>query len=136
MNDTCLFCKIIKGEIPAYKVYEDSETMAFLDINPNNPGHTLVVPRDHFENIYSIPDEALCRLMISVRKIALAIKNGLDVDGINIAMNNERAAGQIIDHAHIHIIPRTEGDYETHGRHLKYKEGEAEEIVTKITSAF
>jgi histidine triad (HIT) family protein len=120
----CLFCKIINREIPADIVYEDGNTLAFLDVKPNTPGHTLVIPKDHFENIYGIPDEALARLSISVKKVALAIKNGLDADGINIQMNNEAPAGQIVFHAHIHVIPR----YVDKRKVLK------EEIIEKIKS--
>jgi len=108
MNDTkpCIFCQIVTGKIPAEKIYEDDYCYAFLDAHPNTKGHTLVIPKDHVENIYGIADEALCRVMISVKKIALALKNGLEADGINIAMNNEAPAGQIIFHAHVHVIPR------------------------------
>lgn len=121
-TDDCIFCKIITGEIPATKVYEDEYSYAFLDAHPNTKGHTLVIPKDHFENIYGIPDETLCRLMISVKKISLAVKNGLEADGINIAMNNEAPAGQIIFHAHVHVIPR----------YVKENSIEKDEIVEKI----
>ena len=131
----CLFCKIIAGEIPSYKVYEDADTLAFLDINPNNYGHTLVIPKDHFENIYTTPDETLCKTMIVVRKLATAVRNGMDADGINVTINNESAAGQVVDHLHIHIIPRHEGDWETKAQHLVYKNDEATETVEKIRTA-
>jgi len=128
----CIFCKIIKGEIPSHKIYEDEHTFAFLDIRPNNPGHTLVIPKDHFENIYTTPDEALARMMLSAKKISIAIKNSLAADGINISMNNEEAAGQIIFHTHIHVIPRYTTDGFKHFPQKSYKQGEAEEIAKKI----
>ncbi len=106
--------------------------MAFLDIRPNNPGHTLVVPKDHFENIYTTPDETLARTILSAKKVAVAIKNSLDADGINIGMNNEEAAGQVIFHTHIHIIPRYKTDGFKHWPQKEYKEGEAETIAEKI----
>ena len=135
MKNDCLFCKIIAGEIPAYKVYEDAATLAFLDISPNNYGHTLVIPKDHFENVYTTPDETFCKVMITVRKIAIAIRNGMDADGINVTINNEPAAGQVVEHLHVHVIPRHEGDWETKAQHLTYKEGEANEIMEKVKTA-
>lgn len=134
MND-CIFCKIVNKEIPAHIIYEDEYSLAFLDNQPNNHGHTLVVPKEHFESVYSTPDETWARLLLSVKKLALTIKNGMDADGINIRMNNEEAAGQDVMHAHIHIIPRFINDGEAMGRHLAYLPGEAEAVVEKITSA-
>ncbi len=133
----CIFCKIVAGDLPSYKVYEDEHTLAFLNIQPNNHGHTLVIPKDHFENIYSTPDEQLCRTMIVVRKLAIAIKNGLDTDGVNIIVNNESAAGQVIPHIHVHILPRFNEDTENNlseklPTQKTYKDGEAEAIAEKI----
>lgn len=102
----CIFCKIIKNEIPSVKVYEDNETLAFLDIRPNSRGHILVIPKSHFENIYGLPVETWCHMNITAQKIAMALKNSLSADGINIVMNNESRAGQLVFHAHIHVIPR------------------------------
>lgn len=109
-RENCVFCKIIAGEIPAKKVYEDAETVAFLDIQPVQPGHTLVILKDHFENIYTTPAEAWLRLQMTVQKVALAVKHGTDADGVNVHMNNESAAGQVVPHVHIHIIPRQNDD--------------------------
>ncbi|MEI8337760.1 MAG: HIT family protein [bacterium] len=129
----CLFCKIIRGEIPThFKIYEDEETLAFLDIQPVNPGHVLVITKDHFENLYTTPDETLCRVIMTVKKMAVAVKNGLGVDGINLAMNNETESGQKVPHTHIHIIPRTNNDGLTHWKQRDYVPGEAEEIAKKI----
>lgn len=130
--ENCIFCKIINNELPSHKVYEDEETLAFLDIRPNNPGHTLVVPKDHFENIYGTPDETIARMMLVAKKISIAIKNGLDADGINITMNNEAPAGQIIFHSHIHVIPRVKTDGFKHFPQKEYATGEAEEVARKI----
>lgn len=128
--ENCIFCKIAKGEIPADKVYEDDYTFAFLDINPGSIGHTLVIPKDHFQNLYTIPDEELCRWIITVKKVAIGVKHALDADGINLLMNNE--VGQIVPHAHMHIIPRYSNDDFHFGRHLKYKEGESKDLTEKI----
>jgi histidine triad (HIT) family protein len=133
--DDCIFCKIIKGEIPSHKVYEDEYTYAFLDIAPNNHGNTLVIPKDHVENIYSIPSETLCRLILTVQKLAIAVKNGTDADGVNLIMNNEPAAGQEVFHAHFHIVPRLINDGFTTWPHKSYLPGEAEAVLEKIKSA-
>lgn len=132
--ENCIFCKIVKGEIPSEMVYEDEHTCAFLDINPNNHGHTLVIPKDHFENIYTVPDETLARTMLVVKKLSVAIKNSLDADGINLTMNNEKAAGQIVFHAHIHVIPRYKTDDFKGFPKKSYKDGEAEAVAKKIKS--
>ena len=131
-NEDCVFCKIIEGTIPAYKVYEDEETLAFLDIKPNNFGQTLVIPKDHTENIYTVPAEQLCRTMLTAQKIAIAIRNTEHVDGINIVINNEPAAGQVINHVHIHIIPRLNDDGFRHWETKPYKEGEMALYQEKI----
>jgi histidine triad (HIT) family protein len=131
-NEDCVFCKIIDGTIPAYKVYEDDETLAFLDIRPNNLGQTLVIPKDHTENIYTISPETLCRVALTVQKVAMAVRNGTDVDGINIIMNNEPAAGQVVFHAHIHVIPRLNDDGLAFWPSKEYKEGEMEIYRDKI----
>ena len=134
-DENCIFCKIVAGEIPANKIYEDEANIAFLSIGPVNPGHTVVIPKDHFENIYGLPDETLCRLMITVKKVALAVKNGLDADGVNIGMNNEETAGQEIPHAHIHVIPRKYDDGLIYWPPKAYLPGEAEEVIKKIKFA-
>ncbi len=131
-DSDCIFCKIIEDIVPSNKVYEDDHILAFLDIQPNNPGHTLVIPKDHFENIYTTPDETLCRLIIAVRKVSLAIKDAMDADGINIIMNNEPTAGQLVSHIHIHVIPRFETDGFKGWEHKEYKHGEAEEVAKNI----
>ncbi len=128
----CVFCKIVSGEVPAVKVYEDSEILAFMDIKPNHKGHVLVIPKDHIENIYGLSAELSARLMIATQKIAVAVKNGVDADGVNIVMNNESAAGQIIWHAHMHIIPRYNEDGGYLGKAYTYLAGEMEEIAQKI----
>ncbi|MDP3958175.1 MAG: HIT family protein, partial [bacterium] len=105
---------------------------AFLDIHPNNPGHTLIIPKHHAENIFDIEETSLCELMARVKKVAKAVKEGVKADGVNISMNNERAAGQIVPHAHFHVIPRFVGDGYTHWPQKSYKEGEAKKVADKI----
>ena len=137
-ND-CLFWKIIKGEIPAKKVYEDSNSFAFLDINPRNPGHTLVIPKKHYETIFDIPSSEAGKLFESVRKIAGMVKNGMNAHGINISQSNGKAAGQIVSHLHVHVIPRfvTEGPVGLEGvlQVKKLDEESTNKIVENIKNA-
>jgi histidine triad (HIT) family protein len=134
----CIFCKIIaRGEVPSTQVYEDREVYAFLDINPVNLGHTLVVPKKHYKTLFEIPDGELGTLGVCVKKIASAVKTALSADGINVSMNNGSAAGQIVHHAHIHIIPRHEKDGFKHwqGRRGYINDEEKEKTAAKIKSA-
>jgi len=134
MND--IFDKIIAREIPASIIYEDDQILAFLDINPINKGHALVIPKVHFRNLLDADEEVLAHMMVVAKKIALGIKAATNADGINLGMNNEHAAGQEVFHAHLHVIPRFDGDeaYPPH-RHLKYEEGEIELLGTTIKNA-
>jgi histidine triad (HIT) family protein len=131
----CLFCKIIRGELPSYKVFEDEKTVAFLDINPVNAGHTLVVPKKHSQNIFDIAPEDWADLAESARKISIAIEKGLGADGVNIAMNNREHAGQVVPHPHLHVIPRYKGDGLKLMPQRKYLTGEAESSAEKIRAA-
>ncbi len=108
-----MFAKIIRREIPAEIVYEDDDTIAFLDIHPNAPGHTLVVPKKPVRNIFDVDDETLARVMRTVRRIAPAVRDAVGAHGVHINSNHEAAAGQIVFHLHFHIIPRHDrGEFE------------------------
>jgi len=134
-NTDCLFCKIIRKEIPANIVYEDNSTIAILDIHPVNIGHTLVIPKKHIENIYIFDEQDTQNVFTAVQKVSKAIKSGISADGINLIMNNERPSGQLVFHAHVHVIPRHNGDGLAQWKEGRgYKEGEAEEVVGKISS--
>lgn len=133
--ESCIFCNIVAKKIPSFTVYEDEDTLAFLDIQPNNPGHTLVIPKVHSENLYDMSDHALAMTVRTAQKVARAVKLAMSADGINLAMNNESAAGQVIFHPHFHVIPRFKEDGYRHWPQKMYKEGEAEEIAEKIRSA-
>lgn len=102
----CIFCKIINQEIPCYQVYEDEETLAFLDIRPVNPGHTLVVPKTHVASLEEISARELQGLILTVKKIGQMLKTKLNIPGYNIVLNNDPVAGQEIPHLHFHVIPR------------------------------
>jgi len=129
---SCIFCKIVDSTLPSYKVYEDEEVLAFLDIGPSNYGHTLVIPKKHFEDIETTPGEIICKVVKVVKKIGLSIKKSLEVPGYNIAVNNGAIAGQIVPHLHFHIIPRYENDGLNLWPQGKYGDGEAEEVLKKI----
>lgn len=131
----CLFCKIIAKEIGSEVVYEDEKVMAFLDINPINPGHVLVVPKNHAEQLTDLQDEDMLAAMVVVKKIMKALLSQPDVDGINVMQNNYSAAGQVVDHVHFHVIPRKEGDGHRHWPGISYKEGEAKAVAEKIKSS-
>ncbi len=134
-NNTCIFCKIINGEIPCYKVYEDEKIFAFLDIHPVNKGHTLVVPKKHAVNIYDIEESEIAEMVKTGKKLALKIREVTKAEGMNIHMNNEKAGGQAVFHAHIHLIPRYEGDGLTHWPSKGgYADGEAEELAKDISN--
>ena len=135
MSADCIFCKIIRGELPSYKVYEDEKTIAFLDIKPVNAGHTMVVPKAHSHNIFDISPEDWEATTEVVRKLAIAIEKGLKADGVNIAMNNREHAGQVVDHPHVHIIPRFKGDGLKLMPQRSYETGEAETSAEKIREA-
>jgi histidine triad (HIT) family protein len=131
----CIFCKIVKGEIPSYKVYEDEKTLAFLDIHPVNPGHTLVIPKKHSFNILDIGAQDWAAVAETTRKIAKVLHDSLAADGINLNMNNREHAGQVVDHPHVHVLPRYKGDGLKHWPSGAYKEGEAESVLKKIRAA-
>lgn len=131
--ESCLFCKIIRKELPSYQVYEDDAVLAFLDIHPVNPGHTLVVPKDHHKHLLDTPPEKLSALMHAVQKIAPGIMKATGAEGFNLGINNGSVAGQVIFHLHFHIMPRLVDDKHQlwHGRR-GYEDGEAESIAEKI----
>lgn len=104
--DNCIFCKIVKGEIPCYKVYEDAEVLAFLDISQVTKGHTLVVPKEHFDNFLFCPKDLMNKVMNVAQRIAQAEVSSLGAKGCNILINTNPVAGQTVMHFHVHVIPR------------------------------
>jgi histidine triad (HIT) family protein len=134
MEDT-IFSKIIERSIPAEIIYEDDDTVAFLDINPVNPGHTLVVPKKPARNILDVDEESWAAVMKTVHKLAGVIREATGAEGINIEVNNEPAAGQVVFHLHAHIIPRFENDHNIKLPQKEYAPGEAEAVADKIRDA-
>lgn len=134
--DECVFCKIVKKELPATAVYEDAKTLAFLDIKPINIGHVLVISKAHYPNIYETPDEELCAMTVAAKKISLAVRDAVKADGVNIGMNNSHAAGQLVFHSHLHVIPRFTNDgFEHWGSRRPYGAGEMAAVAEKIKKA-
>jgi histidine triad (HIT) family protein len=106
----CIFCKIVAGQIPCTKVYEDAACLAFMDINPISPGHTLVIPKKHCEAVMEMSADETAALFRPVPSLAAAVKGALGAEALNVLQNNGRAAGQAVAHLHVHLIPRWAGD--------------------------
>ena len=106
----CIFCKIVAGEIPCFKLYEDDLTLAFMDINPGNEGHALVIPKEHWEDIYAIPSALAGATMQTVKKIAEAVNETLSPYGMNLVQANGKGAAQSVFHFHMHVLPRAKDD--------------------------
>jgi histidine triad (HIT) family protein len=106
----CIFCKIVAGEIPCFKLYENGDTLAFMDINPANEGHALVIPKEHFPDVHTVPDAAISSTIITAKRIAAAVEKTLNPDGLNLIQCNGPAAAQSVMHFHMHVLPRREGD--------------------------
>lgn len=132
-GDNCIFCKMVAGEIPVTKIYEDDAVLSFLDIGPLSDGHTLVIPKQHFEKLHECPVDVLSRVGSQLGKIAKAVATAMGSDGYNVLCNTGRAAGQLVGHVHFHIIPRNTGDG-VFGRWpaYKYENGKIEELAVKI----
>ncbi|XPV76072.1 MAG: HIT family protein [Desulfovibrio sp.] len=132
MSNDCIFCKIVAGEIPCAKVYEDENVLSFLDIAPVNKGHALVVTKAHYEDLLSLPPEAGCGLLDSLQKVGKAVMKVTGADGFNLIQNNGTAAGQLVFHAHFHIIPRFSQDGLELWAQGSYDDGEMAELAAKI----
>jgi histidine triad (HIT) family protein len=109
-EDDCIFCQIVDGDIPSRKVFEDDTAMAFLDANPLAPGHTLVIPKEHYETLEETPEDVAAHVFGVLHRLNTAVEHAVDADATNVAFNNGEAAGQEVPHVHGHIIPRFEGD--------------------------
>lgn len=108
-DDNNVFAKILRGELPAVRVYEDAATLAFMDVMPQAPGHTLVIPKARAENLYDLPEAAGAAVLRTVQRIAPAVRDGMQADGIMLNQFNGPAAGQTVFHFHVHIVPRYDG---------------------------
>ena len=134
MTENCPFCRIALGKAAASIVYEDEDVLAFMDLNPVNVGHTLVVPRRHWENIYEVPEETLTKLIAVVKRLCVAVKKTVDADGIKVIQLNGKAAGQVVFHLHFHVIPASSksGVWVGHHGRLASERTELDETAQKI----
>ena len=119
-EDNCIFCKIINGEIPSHVLYEDEQFKVILDVNPATKGHALILPKEHYANLYELPEETAADAMKLAQRMMRKMTEKLDCDGFNIVQNNGEAAGQTVFHFHMHLIPR----YKNDGEILKYIAGD------------
>jgi histidine triad (HIT) family protein len=126
--DPCIFCKIVKGEIPCFKIYEDEKVFAFEDINPISEGHTLIIPKSHAENLWEIPEEDLTAVHLASKRIAKALKKTLTATGVAALQLNGKGANQVVMHYHLHLIPRISGTPELPVTAWELKPGNMEAI--------
>lgn len=129
---SCIFCRIIRGELPSSIVAQDAKVLAFLDINPVHPGHVLIVPKEHHENIIDTPTDTMQAVIAMSKRVAEVIKVELPCDGMNVSMNNFPASGQVVMHTHMHVIPRFENDGLKPWPHKQYQDGQAESIAARL----
>lgn len=130
--EDCIFCKIVKGQLPSDKIFEDEKFLAFLDIYPVKPGHTLVIPKKHYDDFSRTPNEILAKMMEVIDKVSKAVVKTVEAQGFNLNLNNGSAAGQMVGHTHFHIIPRHTGDGLKLWPGREYKEGQAEDLLKRI----
>ena len=137
LADDCVFCKILKGELPCSKVYEDDMVLAFLDIAPYNPGHTVIIPKEHQVSSTVLPEEYLCAIVKIAPRIGAALMRATGAEGFNIVQNNGRVAGQAVPHVHFHVIPRFADDKVVFsGSGAKYSgPEEMNELAAKVKGA-
>jgi histidine triad (HIT) family protein len=133
--DDCVFCKIVSGEIPSMKVYEDAEFVAFLDLHPVSSGHTLVIPKAHYDKFEATPEDVVGKLYQLVRRLAPAVTRGAAAEAFNLGLNSGSAAAQVIFHTHVHIIPRWPKDGLAMWPNQDYVGNEMDEVAKKIRAA-
>ncbi len=132
-NENCIFCKIAAGEIPSATIYEDEDFRVILDIEPASKGHALILPKEHYANLYELPEELASKVLVVAKKVVTAMTEVLGCDGYNVLQNNGEAAGQTVFHFHMHLIPR----YNKDQVNIKWKPGTLkeewkEEILAKM----
>ena len=128
-DDNCIFCKLANGDIPTNKIYEDDDFTVIMDASPATKGHALILPKEHYKNLYEMPDDLLEKVMPLAKKLATHMTEVLHCDGFNIVQNNNEIAGQTVFHFHVHLIPRYEGGTEILGwDHQSFTNEEMAEI--------
>ena len=132
-NDNCIFCKLANGEIPTATLYEDEDFRVILDANPASRGHALILPKEHYANLYELDDETASKALVLAKKMITKLTPILGCDGYNIVQNNGEAAGQTVFHFHMHLIPRSKGDSVGLGWNMnELKDEDKEDILSKI----
>ena len=136
MQQNCVFCKIVAGELPSATLYEDELVLAFLDIAPVNKGHALVIPKEHHESITTVPAAASARMIALAAQLGVALQRAVDADGFDLVLANGACAGQVVPHAHLHVIPRHPDDgVVLPSRTVEYaSESEKAEILAAVQS--
>lgn len=126
-DDNCIFCKLANGVFPTNSIYEDEDFNVILDLGPATKGHALILPKEHYNNLYELPDETAAKVMKLAKRMAIHMRDRLGADGFNLLQNNNEVAGQTVYHFHMHLIPRYEGD----GQHISFVPGKpsAEELT-------
>ena len=135
IKDDCIFCKLANGVFPTNTLYEDDDFMVFLDAAPATKGHCLIVPKQHYANLFELDEEVAAKVMPLAKKMIKLLKEKLDCDGVNVVQNNGETAGQTVNHFHVHLIPRYKDDGQVIGWKMgEPKEGELEGIRDVIVS--
>lgn len=133
-QENCIFCKIIAGEIPSHTLYEDEQFKVILDVGPATKGHALILPKEHYANLYELPEDVAMNVMKLAKKMAQAMTDKLGCDGFNLVQNNGEVAGQTVFHFHMHLIPRYKDDGEILKYNVKsFSQEELAEIKKQIT---
>ena len=131
--DDCIFCKIANGEIPSATLYEDEDFRVILDLGPASKGHALILPKEHYPNLYELPDELAEKAILLAKKMIGKMTKALDCDGFNVVQNNGAPAGQTVFHFHMHLIPRYEDDHAGFGWNIgELNETDREDILAKM----
>ena len=132
-EENCIFCKIAAGEIPSATLYEDDDFRVILDVSPASKGHALILPKEHYRNLYELDDGLASKALVLAKKMIVRLKDVLGCDGYKIVQNNEEVAGQTVFHFHMHLIPRYQGDKVGIGWHMgELKEKDKEEILNSV----
>ena len=132
-EENCIFCKLAAGDIPSATLYEDDDFRVILDLSPASKGHALIIPKEHYRNLYDLDDELAAKAMVLAKMMVLKLKDVLGCDGYNIVQNNEEAAGQTVFHFHMHMIPRYKGDKVGLGWKMgELSDEDKEEILRKV----
>ncbi len=132
-DESCIFCKLAAGDIPSSTLYEDEDFRVILDLSPASKGHALIIPKEHYRNLYDLEEDLAAKAIVLAKRMVLRLKDVLECDGYNIVQNNEESAGQTVFHFHMHLIPRYKKDHVGLGWRMgKLSEADKEEILNKL----